>query len=112
MSYDDVASSNENPFPNQLYNKPSNGEGVDVNNGCVIDYKGDDVTPENYIEIITGGSPSGGNGRVLKSGSSDYVFLSFFDHGASGLIAFPDDYLEADTLNSAFEKMHSKNMYK
>jgi legumain len=112
MSYDDVASSSENPYPNQLYNKPSSGKGVDVNKGCVIDYKGDDVTPDNYIAVITGGSTSGGNGRVLKSGSEDHVFLAFFDHGGTGLIGFPNSYLEADKLNSAFNTMHSNTMYK
>lgn len=112
MSYDDVASSSENPFPNQLFNKFTSGKGVDVNDGCVIDYRRDDVTPDNYIQIITGGSPSGGNGRVLKSGSNDDVFLAFFDHGGSGLICFQDAYLEADTLNDAFETMSSRNMFK
>lgn len=39
MSYNDVAKSPENPFPNQLFNKPSGSNpGVDVNKGCVIDY--------------------------------------------------------------------------
>lgn len=116
MSFNDVASSSENPFPNQLYNKPASGKGVDVNDGCVIDYKGTDVTPDNYIEIITGGSPSGGNGRVLESGSDDHVFLAFYDHGGSGLIAFPGtyahNYLDAGQLNTAFNTMHSKGLYK
>jgi len=111
MSYDDVASSSENPFPNTLYNKPTSGKGIDVNDGCVIDYKGSAVTPDNYIAILTGGSTSGGNGRVLKSGSDDHVFLAFYDHGGSGLIAFPSEYLYADKLNSAFDTMNSKNMY-
>ena len=46
MAYDDVASSNQNPFKGQLFNKPTgNNPGVDVYAGCVIDYKGNDVTP-------------------------------------------------------------------
>jgi len=112
MSYDDAASSSENPFPNTLYNKPTSGAGIDVNSGCVIDYKGSAVTPENYIAILTGGSPSGGNGRVLESTSSDDVFLAFFDHGGSGLIAFPSTYLYADKFLSALDTMNSNNMYK
>lgn len=52
------------------------------------------------MAILTAGSPSGGNGRVLKSGANDNVFLAFFDHGAAGLIAFPIDgannFLTAD----------------
>lgn len=39
-----------------------------------------------------------GTGRVLKSTSADEVFLAFYDHGGSGLIAFPNDYLYANDL--------------
>lgn len=111
MSYDDVASSSSNPFPNTLYNKPSTGAGIDVNKGCVIDYKGADVTPENYEAILTAGKVSGGNGRVLESTSSDNVFLAFFDHGGAGLIAFPSEYLYADKLLSTFDSMNSVGKY-
>merc|ERR1739848_83881 len=48
MSYNDVASSDDNPTPNTLYNKPTKGAGIDVNKGCIIDYEKGDVTPENY----------------------------------------------------------------
>lgn len=112
MSFNDVAKSSENPYPNTLFNKPSTGAGVDVNKGCVIDYEGSAVTPKNYEAILTGGNPTGGNGRVLKSGSNDHVFLAFYDHGGAGLIAFPSSYLYADKLLKTFDTMHSKGMYK
>eukprot|EP00954_Amorphochlora_amoebiformis_P016739 1314523-Amorphochlora_amoeboformis.AAC.2 len=56
MSYDDIASSSDNPFPGKLYNKPTAQgiPGVDVYEGCKIDYSGLDVTPENFLAIITG----------------------------------------------------------
>jgi len=39
FSYNDAASSSYNPFPNQLFNRPTYKEkGVDVNDGCIIDY--------------------------------------------------------------------------
>ncbi len=31
-----------------------------------------------------------GSGRVLTSTAEDKVFLAFFDHGAPGIIAFPN----------------------
>jgi hypothetical protein len=37
-----------------------------------------------------------GTKRVLNSTSNDTVFLTFFDHGAAGLIAFSDEYFYAD----------------
>ncbi|EGR26897.1 peptidase c13 family protein, putative [Ichthyophthirius multifiliis] len=116
FSYNDVAKDSENPFPNQLFNKPTYKKpGVDINKGCVIDYEGDDVKPENYLSVIQGNSTAVkgiGSGRVLTSGENDYVFLTFFDHGAPGLIAFPNNDLYASDLLKAFKKMHSKKMYK
>jgi len=41
------------------------------------------------LAILTGGTPIGGNGRVLTSTENDNVFIAFFDHGAAGLVAFP-----------------------
>lgn len=54
----------------------------------------------------------GGNGRVLKSGPDDNVFLNFADHGGSGLIAFPSQYLYAKDLIATFATMTEKKMYK
>lgn len=107
FSYNDAAKDSENPFENKLFNKPSKGPGVDVNKGCVIDYEGSHVNPENYLAVLTKGKPSGGSGRVLESGPDDEVFLAFFDHGAPGLIAFPVKYLYAAQLLKAIDTMHT-----
>ena len=46
MMYDDVASDSENPFKGKLFNKPTEkgDAGVDVYDGCNIDYKKKAVT--------------------------------------------------------------------
>jgi legumain len=64
MAYDDVASDPLNPIPGKLFNKPN---GDDVYAGCNIDYKGNDVTPENFLAILKGdkSAVTGGNGKVL-----------------------------------------------
>jgi len=115
MSYNDVAKSSQNPFPNTLYNRPSGTqEGVDYNKGCIIDYQGSSVTPANFLAILEGDKSKvkGGNGRVLESGENDQVFLNFADHGGSGLIAFPSHYLYAKDLISTFAKMTEMKKYK
>ena len=48
-----------------------------------------------------------GSGKVLSSTANDTVFLNFADHGASGLIAFPNEYLYANDLLAAFDTMHT-----
>ena len=115
MSYDDAASNYWNPIPNTLFNKP---DGVDVNAGCNIDYKGVDVTPENFIAILKGDKAGvkGGNGKVLQSTAESKVFINFADHGAPGLIAFPStylysQYLYANDLNKTITYMHENKMY-
>lgn len=99
MSYNDVYNDPSNPFPNTLFNKPTNTTGIDVHKGCVIDYQGNDVTAANYLSILKGDAAAMkgiGTGRVLTSTANDKVFLNFADHGGAGLIAFPvGDYLYA-----------------
>ena len=115
FSYDDVANATENPFPGKVFNKPTYANaGKDVYGYCKIDYRGADVTPANFLKVIKGdatGMKGVGTGRVLQSGKNDRVFLNFADHGAAGLIAFPNEYLYANDLIAAFNAMHTQNMY-
>jgi len=110
MAYDDIANNSQNPFPGQLFNKPTPAgtPGVDVYAGCKIDYKGSDVTPENFMKVLTGTA----SGKNLGSTADDNVFVFFSDHGAAGLIAFPSSELHKADLQNTFETMHSNNMYK
>ena len=115
LAYDDIANNRRNPFPGQMFNHP---DGQDVYGGVVIDYFGKDVTPENFVAVLTGNSAAvkktdpKTTGRVLQSGPNDNVYIYFSDHGSDNLIAFPSKYLYADELIDALTTMHTKNMYK
>lgn len=53
FAYDDIANNTRNPFPGQIYNKPTYGEpGADVYAGVKIDYKGGDVTPAMFLNVL------------------------------------------------------------
>lgn len=54
-----------NHYPGKIFNSP---KGSDVYAGVKIDYRGDDVTPENFVAVLMGDqlATRGGNGRVLK----------------------------------------------
>lgn len=104
FSYDDVADSSQNPFPGQLFNQP---DGVDVNEGCNIDYRGADVTPDKFLSVLRGE----GEGKTLKSNENSKVFINFADHGAPGLIAFPTERLYADDFHKTLLHMNENNMY-
>uniref|UniRef100_A0A671SGA9 Legumain-like n=1 Tax=Sinocyclocheilus anshuiensis TaxID=1608454 RepID=A0A671SGA9_9TELE len=100
MMYDDLAQSPDNPTPGVIINRPN---GTDVYKGVLKDYTGDDVTPQNFLAVLKGDAASvkGGSGKVVKSGPNDHVFVYFTDHGAPGLLAFPnDDILFTHTCES------------
>ncbi|KAI6192062.1 Legumain [Aphelenchoides bicaudatus] len=110
MMYDDIANNPENPYPGKIFNRPN---GPDVYEGVKIDYKGKDVTPENFLAVLQGQEEEihGGNGRVLNTTSDDKIFVYFSDHGAPGSIAFPDDVLTVKQLNQALKSMHSQKRF-
>jgi len=112
MFYDDIAGYSKNPFPGQIFNKPTEKgtPGVDVYKGCKKDYTGSQVTPTNFVKVLTGDSSA--PGPVLKSTSEDNVFINFVDHGGTGIIAFPSGTMSSKMLNDALKTMHSNNMYK
>jgi len=62
--------------------------------------------------VITGDSQSTKGKKVLKSSSSDNIFIFFTDHGGTGIVAFPvGPYLQVGDLNQALRKMRVGNMY-
>jgi legumain len=114
MQYDDIAKDPQNPFPGQVFNKPTPAgtPGVDVYAGCKKDYTGAAVTPEMFVAVLTGDASKTGGRPVLKSGASDRVFIFFTDHGGTGIIAFPDGSLmSSTTLIGAINQMYAQKMY-
>lgn len=107
--YDDIANSEENPFPGKVFNKPN---GKDVYVGCKASYTGKDVSAEKFLAVLTGDKKTA-QGPVLRSSKRDNVFVYYADHGAPGLIAMPEDEepVYAKDLNAALKTMHKKGMY-
>jgi len=52
MAFDDIANNPSNPFPGKIFNKPAKTGGVDVYDGCNIDYKGAKVTAANLYAVL------------------------------------------------------------
>jgi legumain len=110
MFYDDIAYNTENPVKGNLINQP---DGPNVYDGCKKDYTGRDVTPKNFLNILSGKSMDGiGSGKTIQSTADDDVFVFFADHGAVGLIAFPTSMLHASDLNDTIEEMYKNKQYK
>ncbi|XP_007902047.1 legumain isoform X1 [Callorhinchus milii] len=111
MMYDDLAFNEENPTKGIIINKPN---GSDVYAGVIKDYTGANVTPQNFLAVLKGDAKAVrgiGTGKVLKSGPKDHVFVYFADHGADGLLAFPNDDLQVADLQDAIKYMHENKRY-
>lgn len=66
FAYDDIANSPSNPYKGKIFNKPTySNPGVDVYEGVNIDYKGADVTPENFLAVLEGNSTATKGKKVL-----------------------------------------------
>lgn len=111
MAYDDIANHEDNPFPGKVFNTPDpDGLGVDVYDGCKIDYKGDDVSAQNFLSLLLGNATT--SGPTLNMGPDDDLTLLYFDHGAPGLIQFPaGDTVHASEFQTTLKTMHDQNRY-
>ncbi|KAH7962929.1 hypothetical protein HPB52_018776 [Rhipicephalus sanguineus] len=108
MMYDDIANSTENPTPGVIINHP---KGKDVYQGVPKDYTRDLVTPQNFLDILEGKKVKGGSGKVIASGPNDHIFVNFADHGAPGLIAFPNDELHARQFMKVIKRMNEQKRF-
>jgi legumain len=116
LAYDDIANDSKNPFPGKVFNKPTSAgvEGVDVYAGCNINYRGKDVTGENFLKVLSGDASA--SGPVLKSTAEDHVFVYYADHGGTGILGVPNGaaggYIHAADINAAIETLQKKGGYK
>uniref|UniRef100_A0A1I7RQE4 legumain n=1 Tax=Bursaphelenchus xylophilus TaxID=6326 RepID=A0A1I7RQE4_BURXY len=112
MMADDVANDKKNPTPGKLYNNPARD--TDVYEGCKVDYRGADVNPTTFMNVLTGNDV--GEGPVLNSTEKDKVFVYFVDHGEDGVLVFQsndtDNVLSVQDLNDTLSEMTRKGMYK
>ncbi|UIZ28216.1 hypothetical protein KXD40_004493 [Peronospora effusa] len=120
MMFDDVAWHERNPFPGQLFNRPTiknasdaMRQPVDVYKGCNIDFRGVEVTPETFVNVLSGNSSGAFNKKVLNSTADDRVFVNFIDHGSRGNVYFPHmKPLSASRLKQTMQRMYDRKMYK
>jgi legumain len=111
MMEDDIASNPQNPVPGKIFNVIN---GDDVYAGVPKDYVGTDVTPTNFMNVLSGKDMTGiGSGKTVKSTANSKIFVYFADHGGPGLIAMPHGgYLYTKDLQSTVSDMFNNKQYK
>ena len=85
MLYDDVPDSPENPLYGNVHNVPG---GANLRANAEVDYSGPNVTPDTFMDVLTGNiTPE--TPFVLSSNASTDVFVYIASHGSPGSIVFP-----------------------
>ncbi|KAI6229938.1 Legumain [Aphelenchoides fujianensis] len=112
LMYDDIANNSQNPFPGQIFNAP---KGKDVYGGVkvekLIDYRGEDVSPSNFLAILQG---TEGQATLLTTALRKFtagVVGTLTDYCSAGSIAFPSSVLTVKQLNTALKDMHKNERY-
>lgn len=109
MLYDDMPWVEENPLKGDVHHTLS---GRNLRSTAVVDYSGEDVSPDNLRNILTGNKTSE-TPVVLESNESSNVFLYLVDHGSPGEVVFPQyRRLTHDSFKDTVELMHEKKMYR
>ncbi|VDP74942.1 unnamed protein product [Echinostoma caproni] len=110
MMVDDVARDPKNPFPGKLFQDYTH---QDVYAGVVVDYKGADVTVNNFINMLKGDPALKAAGKkVLESGPNDNVFIYMVDHGSRGRFDFPNQPLQAKLFMQTLVWLNQARRYK
>ncbi|KAJ8924371.1 hypothetical protein NQ315_007167 [Exocentrus adspersus] len=112
MIADDMACNPRNPRPATVFNNANqhiNVYGDDVE----VDYRGYEVTVENFVRLLTGRLPPGtprSKQLLTDEGSNVLVYLT--GHGGDGFLKFQDsEEITSQEMADALEQMWQKQRY-
>lgn len=107
---DDIAFNERNAFPGDVHVTPG---GENVYEGAVIDYRLDMLSPELFLDILTG-EKSEALPVVLESDYDDNVFIYWCGHGLYKYLSWAEEAraLSADDLKAALQTMSGKRMFR
>ncbi|XP_059315744.1 vacuolar-processing enzyme beta-isozyme-like [Lycium ferocissimum] len=113
---DSIAQHPWNPRPGILINHP---DGIDVYAGVPKDYTGENMTSDNFYEVLLGNRSSvcGGSGKVVDSKPNDYIFIYFAGHGytlkeGGACLEMPLDDIEAPLLFEVLRQKKASGSFK
>jgi len=127
MLADEYAANPRNPLKNRMYNVRPKGGGRDdaqsysssLYDGTEIeiDYRGDDVSVDNFVRVLTAKPGNyGGDGDglpVLNSDENSNVLLYLTGHGGDQFFKFQDvEEIMATDLALALKQMHRNGKYR
>lgn len=112
MVADDMACNPRNPRPATVFNNANNQINV-YGDDVEVDYRGYEVTVENFIRVLTGRlPPSTPRSKRLLSDEHSNVLVYMTGHGGDGFLKFQDaEEISNVELADAFEQMWQKRRY-
>lgn len=129
MLADDASCNSRNKFPGSVYANP--GRHLDLyGDNIEVDYRGYEVTVENFIRVLTGTclrdklrftlliflagrmDPSVPRSKRLLSDERSNIFVYMTGHGGNEFLKFQDnEEISAFDIADAFEQMYQKKRY-
>lgn len=112
MLADDMACNTRNPQAASVFNNAN--EEIDVYGDDVeVDYRGYEVTVENFIRVLTGRLPENTpRSKRLLTDKDSNVLVYMTGHGGDGFLKFQDtEEISNDELADAFGQMYEKRRY-
>ena len=112
MLADDLACDPRNPWPGTIFNNMQHLINV-YGDDAQVDYKGDEVTQENFLRLLTGRHPEGTpKSKKLLTDEGSNILIYLTGHGGDGFLKFQDKgELTATEFADAIEQMHTKKRY-
>mmetsp|Transcript_6085 Transcript_6085/g.13266 ORF Transcript_6085/g.13266 Transcript_6085/m.13266 type:complete len:392 (-) Transcript_6085:366-1541(-) len=120
MIADDVPCDGRNPYKNAIYPdyaRGGDGESVygcdDINGIVEIDYRGTDVTVENFLGVLVGRNEDGdAPSRTLDLTPDTNLLVYLTGHGGDQFFKFQDgEELMVQDVAGAFQQMHKLGRY-
>ncbi|XP_031473647.1 uncharacterized protein LOC116246090 [Nymphaea colorata] len=113
MLADDMACNARNNYPAQVFNNENHqlnlyGDNVEV------DYRGYEVTVENFLRVLTGRHDSAvPRSKRLLSDEGSHILLYMTGHGGDQFLKFQDsEEIQSHDLADAIEQMREKRRFK
>lgn len=112
MLADDMACNPRNPRPGEVFNHKN--QEIEVYGSDVeVDYRGYEVTAENFIRVLTGRLPlDTPRSKKLETNDGSNVLIYMTGHGGEDFLKFQDaEEISSIELADAFEQMWQKRRY-
>ena len=114
MLSDDMACNARNPQPGEVFNDKNHAIDVYGSLSTVeVDYRGEEVTVENFVRLLTDRLPPGTpRSKRLNTDDRSNVLVYMTGHGGEGFLKFQDAKEVSDIeLADAFAQMWEKGRY-